>query len=157
MRSVGGYLVAALLFAGGIFAVVVGSAVSGGAQQVGSSQGVQADVAAQVSWGSASGCVQNMQANDFGVLSPGSSSVLGPFGASPVALASTDGSGNKVWVGCVTSNGSLVSVVAQGIQNLTDTGGDVLPSSNVAIGVTNRPAGQQSPQCGITPGQAGAG
>lgn len=59
-----------------------------------------------------------------------------------------------MWVGCVTSNTRLTSVVAQGIADLHDSAGQVLPSADVAIGITNRPGGQAAAGCAITAGQA---
>ncbi|HEY7934294.1 MAG TPA: hypothetical protein VID48_10775, partial [Solirubrobacteraceae bacterium] len=117
-------------------------------------QGVKVDVATQVSWGSAGGCVQNIQTDDFGALTPSPSSVLlGSFGALPTVGASTDSHGNKVWVGCVTSNTGLASVTAQGSRSMSDGHGE-LALSDVAIGATNSPPGGQ---CDITAGQGGAG
>jgi len=102
--------------------------------------------------------VQNIQTNNFGALTPSfSSPILGAFTAAPEAQASTDAHGEKVWVGCVTSSGQLVSVVAQGIQNMSTGGGAVLPLANVAIGISNKPGGNASPQCQIAAGQSQAG
>ena len=157
LRCSASYLAVGLLVLAGA-AAIAQAPVSGGAQQTSPSQGVQAEVSGEVSWGSAGGCAQNIQTNDFGALTPlPGSPLLKAFAASPEASASTDANGNRVWVGCVTSNGHLVSVVAQGEQDMTAAGGLVLPLSDVAIGVSNQPGGSASPQCAITAGQSGAG
>jgi alpha-tubulin suppressor-like RCC1 family protein len=133
----------------------LGSATSCGAVQSVAPQDIQPQVNSKVSWGSADACVQNIQTNDFGLRRPAASeSTRGVFAALPAASASTDASGNHVWVGCVTSSTRLASVIAQGIENLHDSAGQALPSADVAIGITNRPGGQAAAGCAITAGQA---
>ena len=97
-----------LLLASGwvVFGLLVSE--SAGAVQGLAVQGVQGQVASEVSWGSANGCVENAQTNDFGVLVPMSvARTVGVFAASPASSASIDSSGDRVWVGCVTSNAAL--------------------------------------------------
>ncbi len=157
LRAVCEWLMLGLLALFGVI-LLAGSPASGGAEQDPPEQGVGADVTSQVSWGSAGGCIQNIQTNNFGDLTPQvSGSLAGVFDATPQSSASVDHEGNHVWVGCVTSNGPLVSVVAQGIQNMHNTAGDTLPLADVAIGITNTPGGKPSTNCGITPGQPGSG
>jgi hypothetical protein len=148
-RKAGGVLVAVALVA---MAAVSGSAQAATATQT---QSLQAELNTQVAWGSAGGCTQNIQTNDFGALTPNAvSATLSPFDALSHALASTDGHGNSVWVGCVTANTTLASVTAQGTADMKDTAGDTLPMADVAIGTTNSPAGGS---CGVTAGQSSAG
>ncbi|MGH2832844.1 MAG: hypothetical protein ACRDK2_08715, partial [Solirubrobacteraceae bacterium] len=104
------------------------------------------------------GCAQNIQPNDFGTLTPNAnSSTVGIFDAQPGALASTNSSGDHVWVGCLTSNGPVLSISVQGVRNMTDSSGGTLPLSDVAIGVTNSPGGETPLGCAISPGQSQAG
>ena len=138
--------------------VVVASPGRGAAVQSLATQGVQSEVSSEVSWGSAGGCVQNIQTNDFGSLAPASRSVtLGSFAALPAASASVSASGARVWVGCVTSNVTLESVVAEGKANMRDGGGVVLPGSDVMLGMTNQTGGGPPAGCGISQGQSQAG
>jgi hypothetical protein len=100
-------------------------------------QELTATVASQVSWGTAGGCTQNMVTNNFENLVPNpTSTVLGSFGATPAASASTVGGSTKVWVGCVTTNGPLTSVSALGTKDMSN-GTNTLALSNVSIGLTN--------------------
>jgi alpha-tubulin suppressor-like RCC1 family protein len=134
---------------------LLGSAIPCSAVQPVVPRAVRSQVTSEVAWGSADGCVQNIQMNDFGSRRPSvSEPTLGTFAALPAASASTDATGNHVWVGCVTSNTPLASVVAQGVANLRDGAGQVLPSADVSIGITNRPGGQAAAGCAITAGQA---
>jgi P2-related tail formation protein len=156
-RSLSERLVPALL-ALSAMVLLAGSPASGGAEQDPPGQGVDADVTSQISWGSAGGCIQNIQTNNFGDLTPGTSgSLTGAFAATPESAASIDGGGNHVWVGCVTANGPLVSVAAQSVQNMHDSKGDLLPLADVAIGITNTPGGQPPAGCAIAPGELTAG
>jgi hypothetical protein len=108
-----------------------------------------------ISWGSAGNCVQNTQAQDFGTLMPLSGQPqFGGFSALPLTEASSDSSGDPVWVGCVTSTGALAQVTAQGTANMADGTGDVLPLADVAIGTVDNPPGAG---CEITRGQGRAG
>ena len=130
----------------------------GDAQQSSTEQGVATDVAPVLAWGSGSGCVQNIQPNDFGTLTPNAnSSTIGVFDAQPGVLASTNSDGDHVWVGCLTSNGPLLSISVQGVQNMTDSSGGTLALSDVAIGVTNNPGGETPLGCAISPGQSQTG
>jgi len=105
-------------------------------------QELKATINSQVSWGSANDCSENVKTNDFGDLVPSSTSnILGGFDATPHAEASTDLSGNHVWVGCVTTNTTLQSVTAAGTENMT-SGGNTLPLSDVNIGLTNATGGE---------------
>ncbi len=132
----------------------------GGGVTASTTQELEATVNSEVSWGSASGCVQNIQTNDFGELVPSpTSDERGPFNALPESESSTDGSGNHVWVGCVTTNTDLTSVEAQGTKDMED-GTATLPLSDVAIGVTNAQAGEINggeAGCEVTAGQPNAG
>jgi hypothetical protein len=111
-------------------------------------QSLQAEINPQVSWGSNSGCTQNIQTNDFGALTPNAfGATAGSFDALPHTSASTDAGSHSVWVGCVTTNTGLQSVTAQGTANMTDGHGDTLPLSTVTIGTTNTPTGST---CNIT-------
>lgn len=104
-------------------------------------QELTATVASQVSWGTAGGCTQNMVTNNFENLVPNpTSTVLGSFGATPAASASTVGASTKVWVGCVTTNGPLTSVSALGTKDMAN-GTNTLGLSNVSIGLTNAVSG----------------
>lgn len=124
------------------------------------SQAIQATVASQVSWGSANGCQQNTNTNDFGQLTPSAGqATLGSFGATPAAQASTNSAGKKVWVGCITTNTTLASVVAQGSADMKG-GADTLPLADVSIGLTNAADGLLNgggAGCTIEPGQTAAG
>lgn len=121
-------------------------------------QSLTAEVSSEVSWGSADRCRQNIQTDDFGQLTPASRTLsLGAFAALPATTASVAPSGAHVWVGCVTSNAPLASVVAQGTANMSDGAGNVLPIADVAIGVTNQPAGATPGSCAIASDQAQAG
>ncbi len=112
------------------------------ADESSASQAVQAAVASEVSWGSANGCTQNIQINDFGTLTPNANSPsLEPFDALPNQSASTDSRGNHVWVGCVTANTTLESVTASGLHDMISTG-QTLPLSNVYIGLTDATGGE---------------
>jgi hypothetical protein len=118
-------------------------------------QTLQATVSSQVAWGSAGGCTQNIQTNDFGALTPNTlTATLGSFDALPSANASTNSGGASVWVGCVTSNTTLASVTAQGTSDMTDGAGATLAMSNVTIGTTNNPVGGS---CNITAAASSAG
>ncbi len=122
---------------------------SGLATESAAEQEIAANVATEVSWGSAGDCTQNLQTNDFGALTPVSgSSRVEPFDASPHMSASTDSRGDHVWVSCVTANTGLASVTAQGLSDM-QSAGNTLPLSAVAIGVTNAQSGV------IDGGQAG--
>ena len=149
LRRVGGVSVAAALL------WMAASSAPAGAATATQTQSLQAEVNTQVSWGSAGGCTQNMQTNDFGALTPNAfSASLGAFDAQPHATASTDSHGDSVWVGCVTANTTLASVTAQGTADMTDTSGDKLPVSDVAIGTTNALSGGS---CAIGANQATSG
>jgi hypothetical protein len=121
-------------------------------------QELKATINSQVSWGSAGGCIQNMKTNDFGLLVPSATSAsLGVFNATPVGEASTDGSGNHVWVGCVTTNTTLNSVSAQGTEDMK-SGSNTLPLSDVGIGLTNpTQVNGGTAGCEITANQSTAG
>jgi hypothetical protein len=107
------------------------------AEEASTEQSVEASINPEVSWGSAEGCVQNIQTNNFGVLTPEATTPeIGAFDASPESAASIDGSGNHVWVGCVTTNTGLESVSAQGLRNMSSSD-DELPLSDIYIGLTN--------------------
>lgn len=148
----------ALLVLFGIF-VSSGAMAAGGVTQAQVEQGVVAEVATEVSWGSANGCVQNIKTNNFGTLTPSAvSPTLGVFDASPHALASIDPNGKSVWVGCVTANTGLASVGASGLHDLGSANA-TLPLADVNIGLTNASSGQLnggSAQCAITAGQGTA-
>ena len=133
-----------------VAAVVLLHAPTGGyGGQAVSTQGIAGEVAAEVSWGSADGCVQNIQSNDFGELTPNAgSSRLGGFDATPQALSSTVAGGAHVWVGCVTSNAELGSVTASGLHDMISAS-HLLPLTDVDIGLTNSAGG------GLDGGQAG--
>jgi hypothetical protein len=122
-------------------------------------QELQAEIASQVSWGSAGGCTQNIKTNNFGNLIPSpTAATLGSFDAMPEAEASTAGTA-KVWVGCVTANTTLASVAAAGTTDMK-SGSNTLPLSNVAIGLTNSSAGSLNggtAGCAVTAGQSSAG
>jgi hypothetical protein len=118
----------------GLLALAPGSRA---AEEASTEQSVEASINPEVSWGSAEGCVQNIQTNNFGVLTPEATTPeIDAFDASPESVASIDGSGNHVWVGCVTTNTGLESVTAQGLRNMSSSG-DELPLSDVYIGLTN--------------------
>jgi hypothetical protein len=156
IRGVFGYALAGLLATG---AVALWSAVPspGHAADEQQSQQLQTRLSTQVSWGTASGCVQNIATNDFGSLTPSlGADTLGPFDALPHASASTDEQGSHVWVGCVTTNGAL-EVSAQGIHDMSDGDGNVLPLSAVAIGLTNQPGGHVPAGCAIDTDQGSSG
>ncbi len=117
--------------------IVLLAAPSSYALRAAYTQGLAGEVAAQVSWGSANGCVQNIQTNDFGALTPNvGSSLVGAFDASPQAAASIDPAGHNVWVGCVTANTGLASIGAQGLRDLTSAS-HTLALADVDIGLTN--------------------
>jgi hypothetical protein len=121
-------------------------------------QALTAEVSSEVSWGSADGCQQNIQTDDFGQLTPDAlAPALGAFAALPAASASVTPSGAHVWVGCVTSNAPLASIVAQGTANMEDSAGNVLPIAGVAIGITNPPGGPTAGSCAIAAAQTSAG
>jgi streptogramin lyase len=156
LRPVGETLILGLVVLAAVL-LLVGSPASGGAEPGPPGQGVGADVESQISWGSASGCVQNVKANDFGELVPQAGGALtSDFDATPATAASRDSAGDHVWVGCVTSNGPLLSVAAQGVQDMHDQS-DILPLADVAIGVTNDPGGQAPADCAIKAEQQAAG
>jgi hypothetical protein len=134
---------AAAVLAGGVAMMVVGvssgqaSPSIGGGNESSVTQRLQARVSTQVSWGTAGTCKQNIETNNFGDLVPSpTGSALGSFDALPHSDASEDGSGNHVWVGCVTANTTLDSVSAAGTEDMSD-GTATLPLSDVAIGLTN--------------------
>ncbi len=107
-----------------------------------SGQETAASIESEVAWGSANGCEENIQTNDFGALAPNANSaVLGFFDAAPHTLSSTGPSGEHVWVGCVTANTGLASVTAQGLQDMMSAG-HTLPLSDVNIGVTDAAGGR---------------
>jgi virginiamycin B lyase len=157
-RFTASHLLAGSLLLAGVAAMLV-TPLASNAQQSDSSQGIQANVATQVSWGSANGCEQNIPSNDFGVLTPSATApILGSFSALPASEASTNSSGQKVWVGCITTNATLTSVSAQGTADMR-SGPASLGLSNVSIGLTNATGGQingGSARCAITAGQATA-
>lgn len=100
-------------------------------------QNIRAEISPEISWGSANGCEQNIQVNNFGELTPEAyAPQIAPFDASPHATASTTPAGDFVWVGCVTTNTTLGSVTAQGLRDMSSSG-HVLPLSDVHIGLTN--------------------
>jgi hypothetical protein len=156
IKGVFGYALAGLLATG---AVALWSAVPspGHAADDQQPQQLQTQLNTQVSWGTASGCVQNIATNHFGSLTPSlGTDTLGPFDALPHASASTDAHGSHVWVGCVTANGAL-GVSVKGIHDMTDGDGHVLPLSDVAIGVTNQPGGHAPAGCAIDSDQSSSG
>jgi hypothetical protein len=125
------------------------------ALQARTGQQLGAGVSSEVAWGSANGCMQNIQINDFGELTPAyASPTLGAFAALPLTSASSDGSGDHVWVGCVTSNTALNSVVARAVADMKDAKGDVLLAGDVSIGITNQPGGLDPAGCAIRAGQS---
>jgi hypothetical protein len=72
------------------------------AQTADTNQSLSTEVAAEVSWGSANGCMQNIRTDSFAALTPqADSSRVEPFDASPEISASVDPRGDHVWVGCV--------------------------------------------------------
>jgi hypothetical protein len=121
-------------------------------------QELEATISSQVSWGSAGGCVQNIQTNDFGNLIPNpTEATLGSFDALPHGSASTDGEGHSVWVGCVTTNTELASVEAAGTKDM-ESGSNTLALSNVGIGITNpTDLNGGTAGCEVTAGQSGEG
>ena len=156
--------IARLLAAAGLCVAIVAATVAmassswGVAVQGSTVQGLQSEVGSEVSWGSAGGCEQNIEVNDFGLLSPSSSRArLGAFAALPAASASVNPAGARVWVGCVTSNTELGSIVAQGVRDMRDGAGARLALAEVAIGVTNEPGGGPAGGCAIGAGQSQAG
>lgn len=157
-RSRGTVLAALLSGAALVLLALVPSAshASASAEQT---QNLEASVNSQVSWGSAGGCTQNIQTNNFEGLVPSpTSATLGSFDATPESGASTAGTA-KVWVGCVTTNTTLASVAAQGTSDMK-SGSNTLSLSNVAIGLTNSSAGKLNggaAGCAITAGQSSAG
>lgn len=146
------------LFAVGISASQAAPAGGGGSESS-VTQNLEAQISTQVSWGSSSGCVQNIKTNNFGNLVPSpTSATLGSFGALPEAESSLIGT-NHVWVGCVTTNTTLSSVIAQGTKDMT-SGTNTLALSNVAIGLTNAVTNHVhggTAGCEITAGQSSAG
>lgn len=129
-----------MLVATGLCLTAVASG-SGQAAESRSAQGVAASVQAEVSWGSANRCAQNIKTNDFGALTPNpDAQTLEPFDATPHALASTNPTGDHVWVGCVTTNTGLAGVTARGLRDLTSEN-HVLPLGDVSIGITNAQEG----------------
>lgn len=155
LRRIGGIGLAAAVVT---MAALSGSAIAGplgpSNPSATQTQSLQAEINSQVAWGTAGSCTQNIQTNDFGSLTPNAfSASLGPFDALPHAAASTDGQGNSVWVGCVTTNTNLASVTAQGTAEMTDSAGDTLPMSDVSIGTTNSLVGGN---CNTTANQATA-
>lgn len=146
----------AIAYATATLGVTFATATGAHAQtQAQSGQPLQTDVTTAIAWGSGDGCRQNMQPQDFGLLTsaPGSDE-RSAFGALPQSDASTDANGASVWVGCVTANTPVASITAQGTANMADAAGDVLALSHVAIGTTNSVDGSA---CAITAGQQGAG
>ncbi|MGH2831478.1 MAG: hypothetical protein ACRDK2_01780, partial [Solirubrobacteraceae bacterium] len=139
----------------GVFALMI-TASSSMATATSTKQGLSAEVAAQISWGSANGCRENIQTNDFGALTPNSSSQqIGPFDATPHALASVDSHAEHVWVGCVTVNTELGSVSASGLHDMKSAS-STLPLSDVYIGLTNstdQTLDNGQAGCTIQPGQ----
>ena len=127
-----------LLMAGTVLLINVPSDSAGESATM---QGLAAEVAGEISWGSANGCVQNIRTDSFGALTPQSdSSRVEPFDASPATSASVDSRGDHVWVGCVTTNTGLASVTAQGLTDMTSAG-HTLPLADVHIGITNSVGG----------------
>jgi hypothetical protein len=131
--------------------VIAASATSG--------QETAVSVESEVAWGSANGCEENIQTNDFGVLTPhASAAAVGFFDASPHASSSTGPNDEHVWVGCVTANTGLASVTAQGLRDMMSAG-RALPLSNVNIGVTNAVDGRLDgglAGCVVSAGQEGS-
>jgi len=147
-------LVLVMLLAGAALALFAMAASSSGAVTATQTQNLQAEIGSEVSWGTAGSCIQNIQTNNFGSLTPSpTAATLGSFDALPHSSASTDLSGNHVWVGCVTSNVTLTSVTAAGTADMS-SGANTLALSNVAIGLTNAPVGGS---CNITANQSTAG
>jgi hypothetical protein len=138
------------LLAAAAAALMAFGAVSAQAGAVGGSpppeakvtQELEATINSQVSWGSANGCEQNIETNNFGELVPSATTnELGTFDALPHGTASTTLSGSHVWVGCVTTNETLASVEAAGTTDMSN-GSVSLPLSDVGIGITNAEGGK---------------
>lgn len=160
MRRTSAPVLVALL-SGAAIVLFALAATSSHAVTASQTQSIQATVESQVTWGSANGCVQNIQTNDFGTLVPNfTNSTLGVFDATPEAEASTDANRAKVWVGCITANTTLASVAAQGTENMR-SGSNTIPLSDVNIGLTNANEEGQVHEgtagCTVTAGQSSAG
>ena len=144
-----------VLFTLGVFALMI-TASSSMATDTSTKQGLSTEVATQISWGSANGCRQNIQTNDFGSLAPSSSAdEIGPFDSTPHALASIDSHDEHVWVGCVTVNTELGSVSASGLHDMKSAN-STLPLSDVYIGLTNstdETLNNGQAGCTVEPGQ----
>jgi len=132
---------AAALMAFGAVSAQAGAVGGGPSPEAKETQELEATISSQVSWGSANGCKQNIETNNFGNLVPSATeNDLGSFNALPEGTSSTNLSGDHVWVGCVTTNETLASVEAAGTENMSN-GSVSLPLSDVGIGITNAEGG----------------
>lgn len=76
------------LAASGVLVVIAAPGSTQASSASTEQQALSAEVSSEISWGSAGGCQQNIQTNDFGSLTPAASEpTLGVFAALPTASA----------------------------------------------------------------------